>query len=429
MLARVECRAAPRRFATWLPWLAVVTLWSAGASGGSPQADVPVTLSVQEALARAETRAPEVSFARHAVKDAEARRVGAAILFPQNPRLSVDVRPPLRGGAPSDVGYGATADFLLEVGGAPSARGREAVRHVDVANAELRVQRLHARAYVWAAYVRALVADARIGELRFAIGVGTRVLSASRQRAEAGASGDIEQTLAESELAQLEAAATAAARLRDGHVMAVRDAIDLPANVPLTLSSALAEPGPVPSAETIAARALGARADLEAIRRRIDVLVATEERLAKEVFPRVGGYLGVDAAPLSPLYGVVGISVELPVAQRNQGPIARAVAQREGEMDRLELEARRIVRDVYAAHSAFEARRKELRLLTEGALPTAERTLELVETGWRSGRFDIFRVTSAARDLVRVRSLRLDAMEAAWMERITLDRVAGGLAT
>ena len=110
MLARVECRAAPRRFATWLPWLAVVTFWSAGASGGSPQADVPVTLSVQEALARAETRAPEVSFARHAVKDAEARRVGAAILFPQNPRLSVDVRPPLRGGAPSDVGYGATAD-------------------------------------------------------------------------------------------------------------------------------------------------------------------------------------------------------------------------------------------------------------------------------------------------------------------------------
>ena len=96
-------------------------------------------------------------------------------------------------------------------------------------------------------------------------------------------------------------------------------------------------------------------------------------------------------------------------------------------MNRLEIEARRIVRDVFASRSAYESRREQLRILTEGALSNAERTLELVETGWRSGRFDIFRVTAAARDLARVRGLRLDLLEAVWMERIALDRAVGGL--
>lgn len=156
------------------------------------------------------------------------------------------------------------------------------------------------------------------------------------------------------------------------------------------------------------------------------LLDATDQRLAREAFPRTGLYLGVDAAPLSPVFGIVGVSVELPIVQRNQGPRAVVAAQRSGENDRLELEARRVAREVVAAKEGYEARRAELRRLTTDALPAAERTYELVETGWRSGRFDVFRVTNAARDVARIRSLRLDALEAAWLERIALDRATGG---
>jgi outer membrane protein, heavy metal efflux system len=398
----------------------------AAGSANAQQAD-GVRLSLEDAISQAEQRSPEVTFARHQVRDAEARRVGAGVVMPVNPRLSLDVRPLLRADPVKDLGYAGSVDFLTELGGAPSARVREARGFVDVAQAELRVHRLQARANVWAAYVRALIAEQRIRETRVSVEIAERVLNASRQRAEAGASGDIEQSLARSELAQLEATVNAAARDRELQVMAIRDALNLDATAPLLLSTPLTEPGPVAPADQLARRALGARADLEAIRRRIDLLVTVQDRLEREVFPRVGGYLGVDSSPLSPTFGIVGLSVELPVAQRNQGPIARTIAQRQGETERLELEARRIVRDVYASRAAYESRRDQLRILTEGALPTAERTLELVETGWRSGRFDIFRVTSAARDLARVRGLRLDSLEAAWMERIALDRVVGGL--
>ncbi len=391
------------------------------------RAEEPVRLSVADALSRASERAPEVAFARHVLRDAEARRVGAGLVMPVNPRLSVDARPTLRGGSASNIGYAASVDFLFDVGGAPSARREEARRHVAVGQSELRVQRLESRARAWSAYQRALIAEQRVKEISVAVELARRVLAASKERAEAGAAGDIEQSLAQSEVSQLEAGVNAVQQRRELEIMALRDALDLSALTPVSLSTALADPTAVANAEALARKALDARPDLEAIRKRIDLLVATEDRLEREIFPRVGGYLGVDASPLAPMYGIVGLSVELPLVQRNQGPIARAVVQREGETERLALEARRIVRDVYAAYTAFEARRRELRVLTEGALPTAQRTLELVESGWRSGRFDIFRVTSAARDLARVRGLRLDALEAAWMERIALDRAVGGL--
>lgn len=410
---------------SWLIAIALVAeVAPARAEAAAPEAGA-TALSLEDVLSLAKERAPEVSLARQAVREAEARRVGAGVRLPTNPRLSVDARPVLRGASASDVGYAATLDALFEVNGAPGARREEADRAVDVAATDLRVGRLDARARAFAAYVRARVAEMRMGEIAFAVELAERVLAASSERTNLGASGDIERTLAESELGTLRAAASAREEEHRRALMALRDALDLPAEAPIRLTTALDDPGAVAAPPALAAAAEQGLADLEAIRRRADLLAVTEERLAREAFPKVGGYLGVDSSPVSPTFGVVGLSVELPIAQRNQGPRARVAAQRATEMERLSLTARRVARDVYAAHAAYEARRRELKILTDEALPSAQRTLDLATTGWRSGRFDIFRVTSAARDLARVRALRLDALESAWLEKIALERAVG----
>jgi outer membrane protein, heavy metal efflux system len=409
---------------------------AAGPPAAAPAAPAPppatpaagTSLSLADAVLRAERRAPEVSLAHHAMREASARRVGAGVVMPVNPRLSVDVRPPITGGTVSDAGYGAVLDFLFEVGGGPGARVREADRHAELARAELELERLRARVGAWTAYLRARIAEERMAQVQGSIVIARRVLDASKQRLDLGASGEIEQALAASDVAQLEAQLADASNQRDLHLMELRDVLDMPAEQPLALTTPLEEPGPPAPVDALITRALGGRPDLQAIRRRVDVLDATDERLSKETFPRVGVYLGVDAAPISPIFGIVGMSVELPFAQRNQGPRARTQAARDGEAGRLELEGRRVVRDVVAARAAYETRRGELKSLRDAALPAAERTLELVEIGWRSGRFDIFRVTNAARDVARVRGLRLDALEAAWLERIAVERAIGGAA-
>jgi cobalt-zinc-cadmium efflux system outer membrane protein len=289
----------------------------------------------------------------------------------------------------------------------------------------LAVARCDARARAFAAYVRAQAAARRLAESRASGEVARRVLEATRVRGQLGASGDIEESTAALEVAQLGAAEEDAQGKLAWWTMELRDALDLAPEEEYSLTSAIDDPPPAPEAALLVERALRASPDLAEVRSRYDLLGATDERLARETAPRVGVYGGVDAAPLSPVYGVAGLSVEIPVAQRNQGPRARVARERETEMARLDVERRRLARDVTARRAAYEARRSELARLRSEALPAAERAFALIETGWRAGRFDVFRVTTAARDVVRVRAAQLDAMEGAWLERAALERALG----
>ena len=391
----------------------------------SARADV-LRLSLTEALSRASAEAPEVIVAQHAVRQAEARRVGAGVVMPVNPRLSVDARPPLTGGGGyRDVGYGAMLDFLFDVGGAPGARVREAEREAGVARADLAFDRTEARLRAFAAYVGAQIAELRIAEARAAMEISKRVLSAAQHRVATGAASDLEPAAAELDLALIQAQEASWLRERDARLMELRDALDLAPDVRLELTSPITEPPQLQELSHYMAKATHEHPALAALRARADVLEATETRLEREVFPRVGFFAGVDAAPLSPIFGIVGVSIELPVAQRNQGPRAVVARAREGTRTRLELEVRRRARGVIVAWNAYDARRTELERISSRAMPAATRTLSLAEAGWQAGRFDLFRLLTAARDALRVRASRIDALEAAWTARIELERAVG----
>ncbi|MFO0678317.1 MAG: TolC family protein [Polyangiaceae bacterium] len=425
-LVAVVPRTASAESETPPPSASSAPTTSSAGHGTDPVDEGGVALSLDDALKRAEEKAPEVVRARYAVREALARRVGAGILMPVNPRLSGDVRPPVTGGTWKDFGYGANLEASLDLGGAPSARVREADRGAEVARTDVRLERQIARAETWAAYVRAEAARARIEETKSLVRIAERILNASQKRSTLGAAGDIEQAAATSELGVLRASVDAALRQREAHVATLRALLDFGPEQKLSLTTPLRTPTDVPEAGPLVERALRTRPEFDKLRARIAQLDATDERLSRETFPRLGAYVGIDAAPVSPIFGLVGLSVEIPVAQRNQGPRAVVKEARAGENARIELQARQVLREVTSTRKAFEHRAKELTTLTETAIPAAERTLELVETGWLAGRFDIFRVTTASRDLARIRELRLDALEAVWLERIALERAVGG---
>jgi outer membrane protein, heavy metal efflux system len=388
-------------------------------------AAAPLSLSLPEALDRAKADSPEVTRARFAVREADAKRVGAGIVMPINPRLAVDARPLISGGSGS-LGYGATLDFLFDVGGAPRARVREAARWSAVAQAELAMSRTSARVRALSGYVGAQIAELRITEADAALVVARRVLDATQRRVNAGAGSELDAASAQVQVAELEAARMAFERDRATSLMDLRDALDLESDVPLTLTSSVIELPQVDEVNALLQRALTAHPELKAIQARVALWSATEERLRKEVFPRVGFYAGVDSAPLSPTYGVLGLSVELPVAQRNQGLRAQSARARESAEADLALEARLLRRAVLAALGSYDSSRREVDRLTSQAVPAAERTLSFAEAGFQAGRFDVFRLLAAARDSLRVRASRIDAIEAAWIARIELERAVGG---
>jgi cobalt-zinc-cadmium efflux system outer membrane protein len=376
-------------------------------------------------LDRAKADGPEVTRARFAVREADAKRVGAGLVMPVNPRLAVDARPLISGGSGS-LGYGATLDFLFDVGGAPGARVREAARWSAVAQAQLAMSRTSARVRALSGYVGAQIAELRIVEADAGLVVARRVLDATQRRVNAGAGSELDAASAQLQVAELEAARMAFERERATNWMDLRDALDLESDVPLTLTSSVSEPPQVDEVNALLTRALTAHPELKAIQARVALWSATEERLRKEIFPRVGFYAGVDSAPLSPTYGVLGLTVELPVAQRNQGLRAQSARARESAEADLALEARLLRRAVLVALGSYESSRRELDRLSSEAVPAAERTLSFAEAGFQAGRFDVFRLLAAARDSLRVRVSRIDAIEAAWVARIELERAVGG---
>jgi len=415
------------RFKSALASLLCVTSFVVSSGLAIPQADaaVPLSLSLPDALARAKTDGPEVTRARFAAREADARRVGAGLIMPVNPRLAVDARPLISGGS-GRMGYGATVDFLFDVGGAPRARVREAARFSAVARAELAMSRSSARVRALSSYVSAQIAELRIIEADAALVVARRVLDATVRRVNAGAGSELDAASAQLQVAELEAARMAFERDRATSLMDLRDALDLASDVPLTLTSSVMDLPQVDDVNALLQRALTSHPELKAIQARVAMWSATEERLRAELFPKVGFYAGVDAAPLSPTYGVLGLSVELPVAQRNQGLRAQSARARESAEADLDLEARLLQRAVMAALGSYESSRRELDRLSSQAVPAAERTLSFAEAGFQAGRFDVFRLLAAARDSLRVRASRIDAIEAAWVARIELERAVGG---
>ena len=384
-------------------------------------------LSLPDALARSSERAPELVLAERQIEAVAARRAGAGIVMPANPRLSVEARPALTGGGfIADLGYAAMLDTTFDLGGAPGARVREVQRDVEVARAQRNATRVAARLRVVAAYLGAQLAELRGAAAREGLALAQRVLSAAEKRIEAGAGSEFERVSAQLEVARIEVAEQAALRDRDELTMQLRDALDMPAEQALVLTTRVDTPAPLPPVQTFVDVASKHHPELLLSLARLRAFTATRERLERELFPRLGLYAGVDAAPVSPVFGILSISGELPFAQRNQGPRAVVARELETERARQELQQRSIVREIRGAWAAHERRRSEYAVLSESALPAAERAFELADAGWRAGRFDWFRVALAARDLVDLRGARVEALAALWTQRIVLARARGG---
>ena len=207
----------------------------AAADGGGAKRE----LVVAEALERASQRAPELVLAEQQIREVGARRAGAGIIMPVNPRLQVEVRPPFtQGKFLGDLGYSATIDGNFDLGGAPCARVREVERDVELASAERNRERVSARLRVVAAYLGAQLAGLRAHEARAGMEIAQRVLDAAQKRIDAGAGSEFERASAQLELTRVasrrRSSAARARRRADG---AARRASTSRAASPLELTT------------------------------------------------------------------------------------------------------------------------------------------------------------------------------------------------
>lgn len=387
-------------------------------------------LSLEEALSRAERESPLVRRARTELQVVAAARAGAGVLLPYNPAVGAAV-----GGRRDNSGSMPPADGLewalrleqtVEIAGQRGARLKEADAGIKVAAARVRVARVETLARVRAAYVGALIAQAAADSARRREELGRRLVESAQARVRAGAASDVDLHLAEVERGRLTAERIEAELMVGDALVELKRAAGLDARGEITLSTPLGMPAVRDAtSEQLFLLASKQRADLQALVARHGELDAAIVRLKREAVPSPTLFADVAMQQPGQLYGGGGIAIPLPLWQRNQGPLAIARAQKDATDVEQELLSRDVALEVDRALRTSRARREEAQLWLDVVVPAAEANLGLIEQGWRSGKFDLFRVIQASREAGDARRTQLERLGALWHAVIELDRATG----
>ncbi len=108
---------------------------------------------------------------------------------------------------------------------------------------------------------------------------------------------------------------------------------------------------------------------------------------------------------------LVGVSIPLPFANRNQGNIAAAQARLRAANAREAVALADYRLEIEQARSRYLAAETRVETLAQTSLPQAEEALRLVNVGYRNGRFPLIEVLAAAEARDTIREALIQARE------------------
>jgi len=360
----------------------------------------------------------EVARSRGARRTAEAP-------FPANPAIEVEAGP-LREDDATHLGYAAKVEQRLDLPGQRQARLRAADERIGLAEARRQAVAAEVRARVRIAYVAALVAQRQREFADHQVAYLERTYEAARVRVESGATSAIERRLAESELGRARVTCSQAAGMEQRTLQDLRAILAIAYDRPLALTTPLSAPSVRDLdrgrlVETARAR----RRDLLTLRQEGKAIDADIARWRSERLPQVAVTVMAQQDAPGAYWVGPGVQVGLPVWQRYQGEIAVATADRQRQQIELDAAEQAAARDLWVACDLAERRREEVALFERSVLAAAEGARDLVFDGWQAGKFDVFRVLTAERDLVTAQLGYLQDLSALWEAEIEIDRALG----
>lgn len=392
--------------------------------GAGPALAQKDALSLDEALRRAgavadaEADNPRLIGPRADVEAAEAL-VGQARLRP-NPEASFEAENvagsgPFTGTQSSE--YTLSAGLPIELGGKRAAR-------IRAAESELAVARLRGEASladlgqaVRERYVAAVAAQQRVALEQGVYDRNGELLRVARALVDAGREPPLHALRAESALAQAEAELKAAQAI----ALAARFSLGALLGGEGVPSVDPAFPDLAPPAETLAAYSGLEPRIAMAEREAAQAAVGLERSLGRPDLTASAGLRRFEDSNDQAL--VFGVSVPLPLWNRNQGNVAAAGARARGAAAREAVALSDYRQQVAEARAAFLGARARGDTLEQKSLPQAEEALRLADLGYRNGKFALLDVLAAAdaRDTIR-RSL-IDAREEQGRAAATLIRL------
>lgn len=317
-----------------------------------------------------------------------------------NPELTIGGSV-LASGTPPDghVNYSAQLSLPLLLSGQIGARREAAERAVRVAESSAAVALWSRVTEIHAAAVERAFADARVRQLEGNAGELAELERAVRSRATGGVTSVYDAQRIATALATARAEIATASLARDRAELTLVGLLGSPdvTRAPVTLAGLLELATPGDDDATVRA-ALASRPDLEEARRSASSFEALAERNRRDAMPSPTVWLGAGVTHDADSASVLGgVTIPLPVFDRNQGAIGRASSEAQGMRAQAELLASRSRIEVLGAIRLRAAARRALEeFRASGVVATAD-LRERAQRAWQAGAFTVAELLDAYR--------------------------------
>ncbi|WP_325985238.1 TolC family protein [Pseudomonas protegens] len=398
----------------------VLTLLLALASQSASAVEQPL-LSLDSALARAFANNPELAAARWEIDIAQGARQQAGLI--PNPVLSVDAEDTRRDSRTTSV----KLSQALELGGKRGARIDVASRGQELAALELERRRNQLRADVLDAYYMALRAQERTQLAGRSLALAERGVAVAQGRVNAGKASPVEATRAQVQLAEV--------RLELNRGQMEQD--NAYRRLAMVTGAATSDFAGVQE-QPLALAALPAPAQLLG-----RLPETTELRLAEQEVVQREASLGLEKAQRIPDLDVsvgsqydasarervnlVGLSMPLPLFNRNQGNVLSAARRADQARDLRNATELRLRTETRQALEQWNTARGEVQSFNQTILPAAQRAVDSATQGFEMGKFSFLDVLDAQRTLIGARTQYLAAVAQTTDAWVRIERIYGDL--
>ncbi len=393
---------------------AVAAALTFGASGPARSQTSSHPLTADEAVREALAENRDLQAARFSIDVARGGLLQAGRL--ENPELELDYADDFAFGSEGERGgsLGFTQSFPVT---ARLAREKDlASRHVAIAEAEVRDFVRNLVAEVQRAFYSVRALNEQLGVNRQLVASVRAVEDATTRRLEAAEASPAEVSLLRIERLRLEQDAQRLIRERDVAAAALTRLLGREAPAGVTPVGEL-DPGRSPSPP--GARDVGGRPDLEAARQEIERADADRSLARAQVWEDWTLGLGYERerqvfdAPIGgkrDSFLSLGVTVPLPLWNRQQGRIAAADAELRRSRRSRDALVLRIEEEILAAKARVRTLRSSVDAYAEDILPEATRSQELFERGYRQGLVGIAELLQAQRQYNESRAFYFDLL-------------------
>lgn len=378
-------------------------------------------LTLDSALRTAWDNNPELAAARWGIDIAEGERIQAGVL--PNPEVGWEMEDTRSGSQTTTV----SVSQMFELGGKRGARLSLAGRDAELAALELERQRNVLRAEVFGAFQAAVQAQEGLLLAEESLRLSERGLQVVQGRVKAGSASPVEATRAQVQVSEVrleQGRAEQALTVAYQQLAAATGASMAPFS---RVEKASADTPAMPSRTQLLER-LEQTPDMRLARLQIDQREAALDLARTQRVPDLTVSVGSQYSETDrERINVVGVSMPIPLFDRNQGNVLAAARRADQARDQRNGAELRLRSEVVQALAQWGTAAQEVQAFDRSILSSAQQAVEAATRGFERGKFSFLDVLDAQRTLVAARLQYLQAQAQQSEARARLERIFGDL--